>query len=216
MLTANFRAAAIASCVFTTFSTQTRTSGGCREREAKDATVIPYAFPSCSVVTTVTQGTLQASDGAALGTGTINVGGNNAFTGVFDVDGTASVKVQLSGPARQASLTESFPGDANYPAASSTVPFAVQRDATSMSLTLTKAHGGVLATAVLTDSDTGQGVSGATVGFTVDGSAAGSPPATDANGSVSVLLKVRKGQTVTASFAGDGTDAGSSAQQTYG
>ena len=54
MLTPNFRAAAMASCVFTTVSTQTRTSGGCSDREAKDATVIPYALPSCSVVTTVT------------------------------------------------------------------------------------------------------------------------------------------------------------------
>src|SRR5438046_10357906 len=54
MLTPNFRAASMAWCVFTDFSMHTRTSGGCRESEANDATVIPNCIPSCSVVTTVT------------------------------------------------------------------------------------------------------------------------------------------------------------------
>src|SRR5205809_7113765 len=54
MLTPNFRAASMAWCVFTDFSMHTRTSGGCRESEANDATVILNCIPSCSVVTTVT------------------------------------------------------------------------------------------------------------------------------------------------------------------
>ena len=54
MLTPNFPAAAMASCVFTLFSMQISTSGGCRESDANEATVMPNAFPSCSVVTTVT------------------------------------------------------------------------------------------------------------------------------------------------------------------
>src|SRR5215212_8979360 len=54
MLTANAFAPAMASWVFTFFSMQTRTRGGWRESDAKEATVMPYIFPSCSVVTTVT------------------------------------------------------------------------------------------------------------------------------------------------------------------
>jgi hypothetical protein len=38
----------------TALSTQTSTSGGCSDSEANEATVIPYALPSDSVVTIVT------------------------------------------------------------------------------------------------------------------------------------------------------------------
>src|SRR3954451_25157181 len=54
MLTPNFCAAMIASCVFTECSMQTSTSGGCKESDANEATVIPKSFLSCDVVTTVT------------------------------------------------------------------------------------------------------------------------------------------------------------------
>src|ERR1700736_5946005 len=54
MLTPNFPAATMASCVFTLFSIQISTSGGRRESDANEATVMPYGRPSCSVVTTVT------------------------------------------------------------------------------------------------------------------------------------------------------------------
>ena len=54
MLTPNFPESAIASCDFTLFSMQTRTSGGWRDSEANEATVIPYCIPACSVVTIVT------------------------------------------------------------------------------------------------------------------------------------------------------------------
>src|ERR1051325_2988725 len=52
MLTPNFPAPAMASCVLMLFSTHTST--GCSESDANEATVIPYALPSCSVVTMVT------------------------------------------------------------------------------------------------------------------------------------------------------------------
>src|SRR5258706_13275413 len=54
MLTPKRPAEAMASWVLRLFSTQTSTSGGWRESEANDDTVMPYGFPSYSVVTIVT------------------------------------------------------------------------------------------------------------------------------------------------------------------
>src|SRR5436190_15394832 len=98
MLTPNLPAAPIASCVLTLFSTHTSTSGGWSDSDANDATVIPYVFPSCSVVTTVTP--LAKWDIASLNwASSIGIAGavypHPAFATLSRVAGEGGVRVYI-------------------------------------------------------------------------------------------------------------------------
>jgi hypothetical protein len=141
--------------------------------------------------------------------------GHSVGVGTTDDQGNASVQTTLSGSPRTAQLTETFAdGDDTYGGTSTSASFVVSADATQIKLSLAKSGSSVQATAVLTDADTGELLSGKTIAFSVNGSAAGTAT-TDQNGQASRLVKAKKGQTVRASFAGDGTYGSSSAQQTY-
>src|SRR5258708_19154684 len=84
MLTPKRPAEARASWVLRLFSTQTSTSGGWRESDANDDTVMPYGFPSCSVVTIVTP--LAKCDMACLKSASVT----GIRAGVYCMSGTST------------------------------------------------------------------------------------------------------------------------------
>jgi len=132
-------------------------------------------------------------------------------SGLTDQNGDASVQVTVAGPARQAQLTESFAGDLADTGSSATASYQVQLDATKLALTTPKAKGGTQLTATLTDADTGDGVSGKTIAFSVNGTQVGTG-STNQNGVASIVVKtLRRTDRPGASFASDGTYGPSSA-----
>jgi hypothetical protein len=142
------------------------------------------------------------------------VDGSEVGTATTDANGDAGVPWTVQGPARQAQLTESYDGDADFQPATRTAAFGVELDATSLVLTLAKAKGGLRATAILSDTDTAEPVAAKSVSFSVNGTPVGMS-STDANGRASILLtKTRRGDRVVASFAGDDAFGPSSATRT--
>jgi hypothetical protein len=148
-----------------------------------------------------------------------SISGMPDASGTTNESGVATVDVTLNEPARDARLVETFAGDDNYGGSKNTIdPFIITRDTTALSLSLTKTAGGVRATAALVDEDTREPVSGKAVTFSVEGSPFGQPQTTDQSGNASVVIPrshIKKGQVVSAAFAGNDTWGPSQAQQKY-
>ncbi|HEV2755633.1 MAG TPA: Ig-like domain-containing protein [Actinomycetota bacterium] len=156
------------------------------------------------------------SDGQPVAGETISftLDGAEAGEAVTAADGSASVPVTLSGPARTTEVSAVFGGSESYRESSATAPFEVLHEDSSLELSLTRSSGNSSAAGVrLAETDDGSPLAGRTVTFLVNGAAAGSAT-TGADGSASVTLRTKKGDVVTASFAGDEAYAGATDEET--
>ncbi|HEX2069181.1 MAG TPA: Ig-like domain-containing protein, partial [Actinomycetota bacterium] len=140
--------------------------------------------------------------------------GQQLGTATTDAGGVARLEVTLQGPARQAQLTESFAGDADYLPSSTTVAFQVERRPTSLVLSVTKIEGrDYRVRATLKGSATGNPLTGKRIDFSRNGRIVASAT-TNSNGRATVIMrKVKKGTVIAADFARDDTYAASSAQR---
>ena len=142
-----------------------------------------------------------------------SLGGETVGAAVTDESGVASVQITLSGPARQTEQTAAFAGDDDHAPASTTGPFDVTLEDSTMEVGATRKGSTYTATARLTESDTAGGLGGRQVRFVLNGeTVATATTATD--GSASATFAVGKGRqtdTIEAIFDGDDTYSGSSA-----
>jgi hypothetical protein len=122
-------------------------------------------------------------------------------------DGIASVTFRsVRGPAGASTRTASFDGTDELVGASTSGPFEVLHEDTSLVVTAPSA---TVLSARLTETDTGLPLAGRTVRFVVDGTDAASGT-TDGDGRATVLLtkRLKRNATVEGAFAGDDTYAG--------
>ena len=131
---------------------------------------------------------------------------DRSYEGRTDVDGVAAVDVErVAGPARPAPVDASFPGTEELAPSSGSASFDIRREDT----TLTATSRGRRLTARLTETDTGEGLSGRRVEFTSGGARIASG-ITDGDGRVTALTERphKPRSVVRASFGGDDTYAG--------
>jgi hypothetical protein len=126
-----------------------------------------------------------------------------------DGNGQASVPVTLTPPAREATQSATFAGDAGYTGSTASDGFAVNRDDSNTALSASTKGSTTTAVATLTDVDSGSGLAGRTIHFFLNGTEVGSA-VTDASGKASSTFKAKKGAVVRAVFDGDDSYLGSS------
>ena len=137
-------------------------------------------------------------DGTSVGSATTNSSGVATLTGVATTDAVGSAGVVVA----------SFAGDSTFAASSGTGSLTVAQAATTLSaVSGTASFGGTATlTATLTSNVTGQGISGETVSFTLDGGTAVTGT-TNSSGVATVTVAstdpVGSTGVVVASFAGD-------------
>ncbi|MFN2587789.1 MAG: Ig-like domain-containing protein [Actinomycetota bacterium] len=163
----------------------------------------------------VLEATLRSGGGPVEGeTVSFTFDGSGAGDAVTGSDGTASVRVRLTGPARSTEVAAIFAGSDYYLESSAQAPFEVAREDAALALTFDSSTGPVYATARLTDADSGDPLAGKPVAFSVNGRDVGTYTTGD-DGTVSILVPKSKGRTyddVTAAFAGDDAFSPASAQ----
>ena len=144
--------------------------------------------------------------------------GQSVGTATTDETGVASVRVTLTGPARDTTQGATFAGDEGHEPSSTSGPFQIRHDDSATSLTVTRQPATVQADARVTDNDSGAGLPGRTVRFLVNGQQAATA-VTDENGNASVSFavnQVKSGDVITAVFDGDDSYLGSQAEQKVG
>lgn len=129
-----------------------------------------------------------------------------------DDSGAAGVTITLQPPARLTDQTSSWAGDDEYTGSSASDSFDVQRDDSTLTLSLTSKGNRTTATSELSDSDDGAGLGGRTLHFLVNGTEVASA-ITDASGGATASFKAKKRDTIRAVFDGDDSYSGSSAEQ---
>lgn len=147
---------------------------------------------------------------------TFTFDGSDAGSATTDANGVATVSVNLTGPPRQTTQAASYAGDADHSGSSAEGSFEITHEDTSMTLTLgPKSRSAYPATATLTEPDDGTAVAGKTITFSADGTVLGTAT-TDANGIARFLItfKNKAPSTAQATYGGDDTYNGSSAQAT--
>ena len=188
---------------------------------------VPATHATSVEVTGALEG--QATDGVTLSARLVDADDDVALAGeelLFSLqgetwsattgdDGVATVDVAaLAGPAGPTPLEVRFAGDASYHASSSTETFTVREEDASMRISMTSLPGlPTTITATLTETDTGDGLAGRSVSFTVQGTVVGTRT-TDDTGRATLALGARpkKDEVIEASFGGDGTFAAASAR----
>lgn len=141
--------------------------------------------------------------------------GADAGDAVTDANGVASLPVTLTGPARTTEVTATYAGAEYYRESSAQSPFEVLREDAALQLTFDTSSGAAYAVAQLTDADSGAGLAGKAIAFTVNGRSYG-PQTTGDDGRTSLLIPKAKGVTtydVIASFAGDDSFGSASDQE---
>jgi hypothetical protein len=133
-----------------------------------------------------------------------------------DRNGAASSSFPVNGPTGSANVVVRFDGDDVRTAASTTVPFEVDKRASAIMFTARPARrGSVIVDVTLTDKVSGAGLADEAVVIAVNG-ATKATVTTDGSGHASARLAMRPaGKTFSVSFAGDDTYAGSTAQGTF-
>ena len=146
---------------------------------------------------------------------TFTLDGKDVGTAVTDADGVASVQTTLDGPARTVELTASYSGSEERAPSSVTAPFEILPEDSSLALSLERSGSDYVATATLSETDTGAGLAGRTVRFTLNGTEIGTAT-TDTEGRASIAIKrnqAKKNDSVEAIFDGDDSYSGSRAEQ---
>ena len=194
--------------------------------DAEDTTlVLDPTNPTNAVVTDATTfgATLTEIDGAPIADRTISfsVGAATPVTGTTDADGHATATVHVAGPAGDQDVNASWAGDSSYLASAATSgTISVGRQSTQLALDATPVSGRPTTMAdvgaTLTDAN-GGAVAGATVTFTLGTET--TTGVTDLSGYADASLPIggSSGETLTlgASFDGDGSFTGSTAQRDF-
>ena len=182
----------------------------------KVPTTLTYsgAMTAATGTTATYTATLTTGSGAPVAgkTVTFKLGSQSAVTGTTNAAGVATAQQVVSLTPGSYTLASSFAGDSGHGAANASTPFTVTpppKQDTSLALSIGKKT----ISATLTSG--GSGVAGETIQFFVNGTSVGSAQ-TDASGTATIARpkSLRKGDTVKAVFAGDGTHNGSQAQAT--
>jgi hypothetical protein len=157
---------------------------------------------------------LTSEDRAVSGAEVVfELDGSEVATATTDDNGVASATVPVQGPARESTVTVSYAGNAERDGSSDEAAFSVLREQTALGLTITAAKNPV-ATATLTDGDSGNGIGGRRITFSSSGVQFATAE-TNSTGAASTTIPKpysKAGTTITATFAGDDFFEGSSAQ----
>ena len=146
---------------------------------------------------------------------TFTLDGTDLGSATTDEQGVASFETVLEGPARTVELSVTYAGSEERASSSATAPFEILHDDSAMDLSVTRDRSEYLARAVLTESDTAEGLSGRTVEFFLNDSSVGTAT-TDADGVASIALprsQAKDGDVVRAVFSGDDHFTASSAEE---
>ena len=182
---------------------------------AEDTTLaLDEPLPSGQVTDNVTIGaTLLEADGAPVAGRTIAfaVGGSTA-TGTTDSSGHATASVALGGTSGTQPVDATFAGDVSYRTANATeLSLDVAKEDTTLTLDAAPASGrpGTTITvgAVLTDTDSGQGIADRTVTFDLAGETATGVTDTAGHATADIAVTGSSGDTLTLAASYDGDDA---------
>ena len=159
---------------------------------------------------------LSDEEGPVAGEGlTFTLDGTDVGSATTDEQGVASFETVLEGPARTVELNVAYAGSEERAPSSATTPFEILHDDSAMALSVTRDRSEYIARAVLSEADTGEGLSGRTVEFFLNDSSAGTATTGD-DGVASFALprsRAKDGDVVRAVFSGDDHFTGSSAEQ---
>jgi hypothetical protein len=140
--------------------------------------------------------------------------GAPAGEAVTDADGRASVPVTLAGPARTTSVSAIFDGSERHWESAADRAFEILREDAALELSVTRASGNTSDAAIrLFETDGASPLAGRTVTLLVNGIQAASVT-TGADGTAAASLRTKKGDVVTASWAGDSSFEPASDQET--
>jgi hypothetical protein len=130
-----------------------------------------------------------------------------------DGEGRARASLPIPTPAGDKPLSVSFAGDERYAAESAEATFQATREDSSVLLNVSRLQSNARLVAFLTETDNRAPLGGRIVQFSVNGESLGSA-LTDADGRAAKdvpIKRIKKGDRVRATFAGDETYLGSSA-----
>jgi hypothetical protein len=135
-----------------------------------------------------------------------------------DENGVASVRVELEGPAGETVQTATFSGDEARATSTASGPFDILLEDTAMDLSVTRAGSEYQMTAILTELDTGEGLSQREVVFLINGEPVGAA-VTDESGTATFAVRRPRGSkrdVIEAVFRGDPSYASSSDSEEAG